>query len=73
MYLPVQEALAESRKNIDMSIKPSYVTKNNMQDENQILPLIHIYPQQHVQVFSESQSLFIQVIPSAYFWTTIKH
>ncbi len=44
--------------NTDMSIKPSYVTKNNKQDENQILPLIHIYPQQHVQVFSESQVPF---------------
>lgn len=33
VYLPVQQALAESRENTDMSIKPSYVTKNK-QDEN---------------------------------------
>lgn len=39
--------------------KPSYVTMShkNKQNENQILPLIHIYPQQHVQV-SQNRSPF---------------
>lgn len=37
------------------AVKRDHVTQKQ-EDENQILPSIHISPQQHVQVFSESQS-----------------
>lgn len=73
-YLPVQQALAESGENTDMSLNhhtwPCHTKTSKMKIK---------YCPWYISILSNTSKflriavLFIQVIPSSYFWTTIKH